>query len=193
MAPKVKRPRKSRDSKDQTKVLRSDTLEELSSVKSLVLPKTIVEKMVRTAEVQEIKLKDKSGSIIDISTLNDKECIVKITGDNDTQTDETRQFVEDVNNNHLDKPNLEPATDPVSSALSSPSLIKKKISPCRQFRTEHSSFTGHRYNSSMKKKIKPDLAFLDQIYEDEDDHGHDKLEDTISGVKILFSTTAVLV
>ena len=99
----------------------------------------------------------------------------------------------EVNNNHLDKPNLEPATDPVSSALSSPSLTKKKISPCRQFRTEHSSFTGHRYNSSMKKKIKPDLAFLDQIYEDEDDHGHDKLEDTISGVKILFSTTAVLV
>ena len=102
MAPKVKRPRKSRDSKDQVKVLSSDTLEELSSVKSLVLPKTIVEKMVRTAEVQEIKLKDKSGSIIDISTLNDKECIVKITGDNDTQTDETRKFVEDVNNNHLD-------------------------------------------------------------------------------------------
>ena len=102
MAPKVKRPRKSRDSKDQTKVLSSDTLEELSSVKSLVLPKTIVEKMVRTAEVEEIKLKDKSGSIIDISTLNEKECIVKITGDNDTQTDETRQFVEDVNNNHID-------------------------------------------------------------------------------------------
>lgn len=69
------------------------------SVKSIVLPKNIIGKIVNHAEVQEVKLIDDKQSLIDISMLNDSECIVKITGDDESKSDATRKFVEDINNN----------------------------------------------------------------------------------------------
>ena len=78
---------------------RLEASESEKSVKSIVLPKDIIGKIVKHAEVQEIKLVDEKQSLIDISMLNESECIVKITGDDDNKSDATRKFVEDINNN----------------------------------------------------------------------------------------------